>query len=1210
MYNKTQYQYNYSHVYNDKHIQNVGLQNLHTYKCTPRVGLPFRRSTKMKKYKRNRRPKRGKFKTINKSVKLFNCNASGVKNRLQSLSNIINVHFPLIWTLQETHCNKPGQIKFEKVNEYQIYEVIRERKLGGGLAIGVHKSLRPVWVGQGVGEVEIMTVCISFQEMRIRITNCYGPQEYDSSEKKDKFWRYLEEEVLQCSQGGFGCIITMDANSWLGKDYIKEDPHEQNNNGKLFHEFLQRNPQLNLLNMSERCEGIITRSRSVQGKREESVIDFVITCDKVLPHFETMKIDEEKVDALTNFNSKKKGKLAKTSDHNSIFVNFHFKIRPEKVERRVVHVYKDEISLKQFKEMTTYTSKFSECFISNNPFEKQVKQWIKTLKSFINKVFRKVRITKRNPGKVIDKTSKDLFEKRKEAILKGNQKVQEDIEEVIKQKESEENMKRIEEHISEMKRDPNNKNNSIWKLKEKFFPKIQNPLPSAKYNNEGQLITNHDELKDLYLDHFKHRLRKRPIILELEEYKAETEEEFKDLLESSKLKKSEKWKMKDLERVLGGLKSKQSQDSNGIANEVFQLKNIGDDLKKSLLHMLNKIKESLTLPEVLRDATISAIPKNRKSPLMLENLRGIFLVNKVKAVLMKMINATMIDEIENNLTESNIGARKGRATRDHIFIINSIINETMKDKRKQPLDMVFYDVRQCFDSLWMEKTLIDLSKNGIKNDFLNLIYEASKSARIKVKTPVGNTVEKEIEELVMQGESVSSIMCTSSMDRMSKECKEPAYKYRDEVEVPKLGFVDDLIDVQTCGEKTKMMNKYTNDEINKRKLQFNGDKTNRMHVGKDKVCETIEIESWKEVVEKDDRKVQYIDRHDGKESIKTVTEQIYLGEVLSNDGKNLKNVEAKVGRGKGIVHEILILLNNIYFGSKHFEALKLMRESLLISVITSQSEVWINTTQKEMRMLESLDSMLLTRALNTRKNTSLCIMMLEMGIMPIRFHVMKKRVMYWFHLATEAKEKLPGKILEHQRKRTMKGDLHHQCVEDFQTLELEENEIEVMSKTAFKKLVNERVADAAFRYLVKIKNKQSKGKYLEYISLKMQPYLMAQSNLTPHQMCQIFQVRSKNLLLKSNFSSQFDNKDCVVEECGGEDSQEGLYSCEYLEPLNIVTREDIRYEDIYGNDVYKQQIVTQIIFQKYKSRQNYLNSRIERGKPGDREEEFPSWIQS
>ena len=106
----------------------------------------------------------------------------------------------------------------------------------------------------------------------------------------------------------------------------------------------------------------------------------------------------------------------------------------------------------------------------------------------------------------------------------------------------------------------------------------------------------------------------------MEEYKAETEEEFKDLLESSKLKKSEKWKMKDLERVLGGLKSKQSQDSNGIANEVFQLKNIGDDLKKSLLHMLNKIKESLTLPEVLRDATISAIPKNRKSPLMLENL--------------------------------------------------------------------------------------------------------------------------------------------------------------------------------------------------------------------------------------------------------------------------------------------------------------------------------------------------------------------------------------------------------------------------------------------------------------------------------------------------------------------------------------------------------------------------------------------------------------
>ena len=75
----------------------------------------------------------------------------------------------------------------------------------------------------------------------------------------------------------------------------------------------------------------------------------------------------------------------------------------------------------------------------------------------------------------------------------------------------------------------------------------------------------------------------------------------------------------------------------------------------------------------------------------------------IKSFLMKLINRTIFDSIEENLTESNIGTRKGRATRDHGFVINSIINETIRDKRRKPLDMVFYDIKQCYDSLWMEK---------------------------------------------------------------------------------------------------------------------------------------------------------------------------------------------------------------------------------------------------------------------------------------------------------------------------------------------------------------------------------------------------------------------------------------------------------------------------------------------------------------------------
>ena len=84
--------------------------------------------------------------------------------------------------------------------------------------------------------------------------------------------------------------------------------------------------------------------------------------------------------------------------------------------------------------------------------------------------------------------------------------------------------------MEKLERDPKNRNNSVWKFKEKLFPRISKTLPIAKNNKEGQLITNHTELKSVYLEHFIHRLRQRPILTEFSEYKKEVENEFKILL--------------------------------------------------------------------------------------------------------------------------------------------------------------------------------------------------------------------------------------------------------------------------------------------------------------------------------------------------------------------------------------------------------------------------------------------------------------------------------------------------------------------------------------------------------------------------------------------------------------------------------------------------------------------------------------------------------
>ena len=68
------------------------------------------------------------------------------------------------------------------------------------------------------------------------------------------------------------------------------------------------------------------------------------------------------------------------------------------------------------------------------------------------------------------------------------------------------------------------------------------------------------------------------------------------------------------------------------------------------------------------------------------------------------------------------------------------------------------------------------------------------------------TEKKAVRDIIMQGENFSSILCTSTMDIMDKECPIPAYKFRDTVEIAKMGFEDDIADIQTCNTLTKELN--------------------------------------------------------------------------------------------------------------------------------------------------------------------------------------------------------------------------------------------------------------------------------------------------------------------------------------------------------------------------------------------------------------------
>ena len=166
-----------------------------------------------------------------------------------------------------------GKLKLET---YIVFELIRQDREGGGLAIGCAKDLQPVWVKEGNNYVEALSVEIFVQEMSKRCCVAYGCQESDKIDRKEAFWKYLDEDIVQANMSGAGYILQFDGNLWAGPDIIPGDPHKQNRNGKMFQEFLERHPQLSVINSLALCEGLITRSRIKNGVKELISLLFAI----------------------------------------------------------------------------------------------------------------------------------------------------------------------------------------------------------------------------------------------------------------------------------------------------------------------------------------------------------------------------------------------------------------------------------------------------------------------------------------------------------------------------------------------------------------------------------------------------------------------------------------------------------------------------------------------------------------------------------------------------------------------------------------------------------------------------------------------------------------------------------------------------------------------------------------------------------------------
>ena len=549
----------------------------------------------------------------------------------------------------------------------------------------------------------------------------------------------------------------------------------------------------------------------------------------------------------------------------------------------------------------------------------------------------------------------------------------------------------------------------LWKILKKNHPKMKHAIPVGKRDRKGNMISNHMGLKHLYLETYKHRLRNRPILEDLQGLKDLKMKLFDLRLDISKSCHTKPWDMKQLEKVLNSLKMNKARDPLGWVNDIFKEEVAGKNLKESLLKLFNNIKDKKHIPDFMELADITTIYKGKGEKCKLDNDRGIFIVTILRTILMKLIYMDEYENLDNSMSDSQIGARKNKNIRNHIWVINGIICDVLSKKNKKPIDVQIFDYKQCFDSLWIEECLNDFYEGGLQNEKLALLYNVNKNVKVVVKTPVGKTNRGSIENVIIQGDVFGPLLCSKQVDSFGKECIEEGkytYLYKEEVEIPPLGMVDDLICISECGYKTTMLNSFINFKTNEKKLQFGIDKCKKMHIGKycqEYKCQKLNIDCWKEleVIDEETGMEKIEDVYSGRETMKESDDEKYLGDVIANDGRNIKNIKARVNKGIGIINKIISMLDAIPMGSHYFEIAIILRSSLLTSSMLCNSESWYNITTAEMKLLETVDVNLLRKILKAPKSTPTEMLYLELGCIPYPDLIQKRRLMFLHYIMNE-----------------------------------------------------------------------------------------------------------------------------------------------------------------------------------------------------------------
>ena len=306
----------------------------------------------------------------------------------------------------------------------------------------------------------------------------------------------------------------------------------------------------------------------------------------------------------------------------------------------------------------------------------------------------------------------------------------------------------------------------------------------------------------------------------------------------------------------------------------------------------------------------------------------------------------------------------------------------MQKKQKKETYITFYDVSKAYDNANNDDMLSIIWDKGLRGKAWRILKNLNNELKAIVKTRFGPTEEIDMKIGGKQGSRLTGRLFSKMMDMLAEDLQQTkdGFKLSEELIIAVLLWVDDVVSCAVgTEEQEKMLNKM-NEFANKHKLQWGQGKCAIMRVGKHKQKE----HEWKI----------------GNMPIQEDNTYTYLGDTLTSDGKNTKNIEKRKGKITATTVTINTIASNEVLNNIETAVLIELHETINISSFLTNSESW-TLNKGDIEELERIEVQALKNLFNLPVHIPTPAVIYSFGTLYTNFRIQTRQLIYIHKVLTK-----------------------------------------------------------------------------------------------------------------------------------------------------------------------------------------------------------------